>query len=223
MLLAAAKARKARTRDAPAGSDAPRRPGRKRSGAIDTAILDAVLEVLAEVGYDRFTVSEVITRAGVSSATLYRRWPTLDELVVAALRSITPEPVDIDTGSLAGDLCAFLDLLGTALARREGLAATGLTGASHPALTKLIEETFLRPRREALACILQRAHARGELGPLPSGRRARAALLDAWSFVLGPVHHRIFVRREPFTRHFLAATTAFVTAGLVALYPEEGT
>jgi AcrR family transcriptional regulator len=214
------KTRRARRRGAPAGSDAPGRPGRKRSGAIDTAILDAVLEVLAEVGFERFTVSEVIARAGVSSATLYRRWPTLDELVIAALRSITPDPVDVDTGSLAGDLRAFLDLLGNALARREGLAATGLTGVSHPVLAELIEETFLRPRREALARILERAHARGELGPLPAGRRAQASLRDAWSFVLGPVHHRIFVRREPFTRSFLAATTTFVTAGLVARYPE---
>jgi AcrR family transcriptional regulator len=196
---------------------AARRRGRQRSAEIDRAILDATLELLAEVGYERFTANEVIARTGISSATLYRRWPTMQDLVVAAIRSIGPEPVDIDTGSLEGDLAEFVHLIGDALGRREGLAGAGSVGLSDPILADLIQSVFIRPRRDALLRILQRARRRGELGPL-------APIQDCWSYVVGPVHHRIFIRREPFTRTFLAATLVFVTAGLRALCaPKNGT
>ena len=56
-----------------------------RGEAADAAILDATIEVLGEQGYGGLTVSAVIERAGVSSATLYRRWPTKLELVMAAI------------------------------------------------------------------------------------------------------------------------------------------
>jgi AcrR family transcriptional regulator len=194
---------------------AARRPGRQRSVEIDRAILDVTLELLAEVGCERFTANEVIARTGVSSATLYRRWPTMQDLVLAALRSIGPEPVDIDTGSLETDLAEFVDLIGRALSRREGLAGAGSVGLrSDPILADLIQRIFIRPRQEALLRILQRARRRGELGPL-------APIEDCWSYVMGPVHHRIFLRHEPFTRAFLRSTLVFVTAGLRALCARE--
>ena len=62
----------------------PVRPGRQRSQAADEAILSATLDLLSERGYGGFTVSAVIDRSGVSSATLYRRWPTKQQLVAAA-------------------------------------------------------------------------------------------------------------------------------------------
>jgi AcrR family transcriptional regulator len=187
------------------------RRGRKRSPEIDRAILDATLAVLAEVGVERFTANEVIARTGVSSATLYRRWPTMQDLVAAAIQSIGPEPVDIDTGSLEGDLAEFVELIGSALSRREGLAGAGSLGLKpDPILSDLIQNLFIRPRQKALLRILQRARRRGELGPL-------APTEDCWSYVMGPVHHRIFLRREPFTGAFLRSTVLFVAAGLRAL------
>src|SRR5690606_19453403 len=54
----------------------PARAGRQRDPAADEAILAATLELLAEGGYGTLTVAAVIERAGVSSATLYRRFAT---------------------------------------------------------------------------------------------------------------------------------------------------
>jgi AcrR family transcriptional regulator len=192
--------------------DDPRgRPlGRPRSEDIDESILKATLDVLAEVGYAGFTASEVIARTGISSATLYRRWPTTQDLVVAALRTITPEPLEIDTGSLEGDLAEFLAFLGRAIARRERLAGVGGVGIDDSTLSDLIKNTFLKPRQEALLGILKRAHRRGELGALP-------ALEDCWSYIVGPVHHRVFVRQERVTSAFVASTVTFVASGLRAI------
>jgi AcrR family transcriptional regulator len=174
-------------------------------------LLDATLRLLAETGYDGFTVREVIARTGVSSATLYRRWPTARDLVRAALGSVVPESEDIDRGSLESDLTEFLDRLGTALGRRGDLADAGCLGVqSDPVLAELVQTTLVRPRQQALKRILERARHRGELGPVPS-------IEDCWSLLVGPIHHRIFVRRARFTKAFLRTTVAFGLAGLYAL------
>lgn len=173
-------------------------------------ILDTTLRILAESGYEAFTVREVVARTGVSSATLYRRWASARDLVCAALGSIAPESEDIDRGSLERDLTEFMDRFGTALGRRGDLADAGRLGVqSDPALAELVRTTFVRPRQRALRRILERAQGRGELGPVPS-------IEDCWSLLVGPVHHRIFVRRARFTKAFLRTTVAFGLAGLRA-------
>jgi AcrR family transcriptional regulator len=194
----------------------PRPRGRRRDAELDTAILDATLRVLAETGYEAFTVREVIARTGVSSATLYRRWPTARDLVHAALGSIAPEPEDVDRGSLEADLAEFLGRLGAALGRRQGLADLGHLGvASDPAVAELVHTTFVRPRQQALRRVLERARGRGELGRVPS-------IEDCWSLLVGPIHHRLFVRRARFTKAFGRTTVAFALAGLRALGPPPG-
>lgn len=49
-------------------------------------ILDAAAELLYERGYHAVGIDLVIERAGVAKATLYRHFPTKDDLVVAWLR-----------------------------------------------------------------------------------------------------------------------------------------
>ena len=65
-------------------------------------LLAVTLQLLQEHGYDRLTVDAVATTARASKATLYRRWPTKAELVLAAFvegtRQVAVEP---DTGSAA--------------------------------------------------------------------------------------------------------------------------
>ena len=73
----------------------------------DAAICDATLALLAEVGYDRMSMDAVAARAKASKATIYRRWPGKQELVLDAVRSRAPGmAVPEDTGSLRGDLLA---------------------------------------------------------------------------------------------------------------------
>src|SRR3954463_15118569 len=71
----------------------------------ETELLAVTLELLQEHGYDRLTLDAVATTAHASKATLYRRWPTKAELVMAAFiegtRQVAVEP---NTGTLRGDL-----------------------------------------------------------------------------------------------------------------------
>jgi AcrR family transcriptional regulator len=50
----------------------------------EAELLAVTLELLQEHGYDRLTVDAVATTARASKATIYRRWPTKAELVLAA-------------------------------------------------------------------------------------------------------------------------------------------
>src|SRR3954453_19686126 len=70
-------------------------PGRPRSARADEAIVEAVLELLAE-GHtvDALSIEAVATRAGVGKATIYRRWANKEALIVDAVTSMKgPLPV----------------------------------------------------------------------------------------------------------------------------------
>src|SRR5690242_15651908 len=75
-------------------------------GDREREILEAALEVLVDVGYDRLTMDAVATAAKASKATLYRRWNDKATLVIDALLLDKAVPSSPDTGSLAGDLRA---------------------------------------------------------------------------------------------------------------------
>jgi AcrR family transcriptional regulator len=190
------------------------RPGRQRSQAADDSILSATLDVLAADGYGGLTMSAVIAMAGVSSATLYRRWPTKQQLVAAALASLHSAVVDIDTGSLEGDLGVFLrSAADTMSVRRVDLAEdVAVELRRNPEFRAAVNEKFVVPRLVVLGHILDRARNRGELG---GGLSSEVAM----SFINGPLHHRVFVMGGAPTPAFLRSVLAAALASLRTLAP----
>lgn len=90
------------------------RRGRPRDPEAAGRIKTAVAELLLERGYERMTVDDVAERAGVGKATVYRRWPSKDELAYDALAALLDVEVPTpDTGSMEGDLAqVYADLIG---------------------------------------------------------------------------------------------------------------
>jgi AcrR family transcriptional regulator len=68
-----------------ADADAKRRPGRPRDEKVSSAITDAALRQLAELGYANVTMESVATEAGVARATVYRRYRDKADLITAAI------------------------------------------------------------------------------------------------------------------------------------------
>ena len=190
------------------------RPGRQRSRAADDSILAATVDVLAADGYGGLTMSAVIAAAGVSSATLYRRWPTKQQLVAAALASLHSAVVAIDTGSLDGDIAEFVrGVADTMSVRRDDLAEdVAVELRRNPEFRAAVNEKFVVPRLVVLGHILDRARNRGELGP---GLSAEIAM----SFINGPLHHRVFVMGGSPTPAFLRSVVAAALASLRELAP----
>ena len=84
----------------------PRRGrGRPRDPETDKRITAAAAELMLLRGFDKMTVDDVAAKAGVGKATVYRRWPSKEDLAVAAMQHIySVEMPDPDTGSIEGDL-----------------------------------------------------------------------------------------------------------------------
>ncbi|TCM51703.1 TetR/AcrR family transcriptional regulator [Kribbella sp. VKM Ac-2568] len=136
-------------------------------GGREEEILDATVEVVAELGYDRLTMDAVATAAKASKATLYRRWSTKAELVVDAISRAKgcPVPDDVDTGSLRGDLIALSCDDGGFTSEMPMSVIAGLLTALHrdADLQRAFRERFLAPRINVVNRIYARAVQRGEI------------------------------------------------------------
>ena len=145
-----------------------RRPGRPRSAAADSAILQATLELLLDTGYRGLTMEQVRARAGVGKATLYRRYGSKEELVAAAVRHLNQEIPVPDTGTVRDDILAVAGSV-LAAATRVG-AATFMPrmlaeSAGDPEMHRIFYENLVAPRRAVMAAVLRRGVERGELRP----------------------------------------------------------
>jgi AcrR family transcriptional regulator len=145
-----------------------RRPGRPRSERADQAIIDAALSLFAESGPEGLCIERVAARAGVGKATIYRRWPGKEDLLldaIAALKAPMPEPagrsVREDLVTLLGAMCQES---GDPRQAREFALLLG-EGAKYPRLMARYVETVLEPRREVIRSVLRRGIATGELRP----------------------------------------------------------
>ncbi|MFB9931142.1 TetR/AcrR family transcriptional regulator C-terminal ligand-binding domain-containing protein [Amycolatopsis halotolerans] len=147
---------------------APETVRRRRGEQLESALLAAGWDELVEAGYARLTMESVAVRARTSEAVLYRRWANKDELVLAAMRrhrDVNPIAAP-DTGSLRGDLLAYLTATSEALAGFLAIAAaaafSGLSfgdGATPGEVRDQIIGDRLLPR----GAIYQRAQDRGEI------------------------------------------------------------
>jgi AcrR family transcriptional regulator len=172
-------------------------------GVRESEILEAALDVLGEVGYDRLTMDAVALKAKASKATLYRRWNGKVQLVIDALHQGHQHPesgaAPPDTGSLRGDLLAAfcghggltdkpeVDSFGailTAIARDADFAAA-------------FRSQVLAPKLAGSAALFERAKARGEIGQGVDIELLAPALA-------GIVLHRFFLVGEPPTPELIA-------------------
>src|SRR5438874_11777110 len=97
---------------APADQDR-RAPGRPRSARADEAIVDAVLDLVSEGHtFDAISIEAVAARAGVGKATIYRRWPNKEALIVDAVSSMKGPVPSVRGESVREDLIVLLTRVG---------------------------------------------------------------------------------------------------------------
>jgi AcrR family transcriptional regulator len=124
--------------------------------------------LLAERGYEGVSFEEVARRAGASKATLYRRWSTKREMVVAAIKAGPARregPDTLDTGSLRGDLLALCGRLITTMRSADGQTALLLlqAGLEDPELCEEIERSVGPTGARLPQTVIDAAVRRGEL------------------------------------------------------------
>ncbi|GAA2152520.1 TetR/AcrR family transcriptional regulator [Nocardioides koreensis] len=136
-------------------------------GDREQQILDATLEVLADVGYDRLTMDAVATRAKASKATLYRRWNGKVSLVIDALLSAKSTPALPDTGTLRGDLIAsFCGMGGLTDEQSVATFASVITAITRDQdFAEAFRREVIGPKAQISRTVFERARDRGELAP----------------------------------------------------------
>ena len=182
--------------------------GRPRSEEAHQAILDATLELLAEVGFSALTVEGVASRAGVGKATIYRRWASKLPLVVEAFGGL-PALEDADTGSVERDLKTMLRAYMELFHKTPlGTVVPSLAGERfHNSELSKSFEPVMKDRRQPLVRALQRGVARGEL-PKDLDLELAADL------VVGPIAVRLFFTGRPLHPEIVDPIVDLALAGL---------
>src|SRR5579859_470101 len=159
-----------------------RKPGRPRSEQAENAIIDAALELFAERGVEGVCVEAVAARAGVGKATIYRRWSSKEDLLMAALSSVK-SPLPQPRGESArDDLIAMLQvMLRDANDPRYMRQYAMLHGEAenYPKLLQRYKETVIEPRQELFRRVLRAGVVNGQLRPDLDVEVARLALTGA--------------------------------------------
>jgi AcrR family transcriptional regulator len=119
-------------------------------------ILGAVLELLHDVGYDQLRMQDVADKAGVGLSTIYRRWPTKQDVVRASLEC--PQAVEhyVTTGDAAADLRRFLTQMAHDVAGKGGQGVLGFLASlrSDPEVADVYRDTKLQHMHEYLRDLL---------------------------------------------------------------------
>jgi AcrR family transcriptional regulator len=140
----------------------------RRGSQRRKAILDAVFDLLAEVGYDRMTMDAVATRAKASKATIYRTWTDKPALVVEAMtHRFGGSPKTPNTGSLRGDLYAMMSITCALATSDDGEVIAGLitAAAKNPELAQHMHACTYQSKRAGFAAMIGLAVERGEIAP----------------------------------------------------------
>lgn len=189
--------------------------GRPRDARADRAILEATLDLIAELGVDRFRTEDVAARAGVGKGAIYRRYRSKDELVTAAVAALVSDEIAVpDTSSTRADLLVLMrEAVGLYRGSVAGRLMPSLIGAMarDRKLARAVRDGFLTGRRAALRRVLERGVERGDLRPDLDVELA----LDVLG---GPLFYRLLVTGGPIDDRLAEGVADLILRGFA---PEE--
>ncbi len=143
------------------------RPSGARAEAREVAILEAALELLMEVGYDRLSMDALAERARAGKATIYRHWSGKAQIVAAAVKHLKcdREMSFPSTGSLRSDLLAAILQIAGSVADSDAAIIAGVVSAMRQdaELAELVRTQILDSKKGEFDEIVEQAVRRGEL------------------------------------------------------------
>ena len=152
------------------------RPGAECSpwSPRETELLDVTLQLLQEHGYERLTIDAVAAMARASKATVYRRWPSKAELVLAAfIEGCPPGRGAPEHRHTARRSAAVGGSVPPASIRAQAgtIRAVLVETSRHPALNEAMQNQFLDQRKALIHEVLRDAVDRGEIDAARDQRR----------------------------------------------------
>lgn len=161
------------------------RGGRPRDPGNDASILDAALDLLIERGAAGASIEGIARRAGVAKLTVYRRWQSKEELLIAALEHA--KTIDTLEPQGAQSLDELVEFIAGLLSRPRFRALMArVIGASvdYPKLVNAYTARYLQPQLTALADTAQQAIDDGRFPPDTDPAAIQDILSGSIGFVL---------------------------------------
>jgi AcrR family transcriptional regulator len=173
--------------------------GRPRDAGVDARVLEAAMAEMRARGYDAMSVDRVAERAGVAKTTIYRRWPSKAELVialVAGLRGAVPfEP----SGDPRHDLTELVTGIAATLRALPTTLVADLTAAAarEPRVGDSVRALWAE-RHAAVTAVVAQAQTDGLL---PAHADPRVVVDQ----LVGPLYYRLLVTGEPIDPAYVRA------------------
>jgi AcrR family transcriptional regulator len=157
--------------------------GRPRDPQTDERILRCALDQLAEDGFAGMTIDGVASAAGVSKATIYRRFADKNDLVTAAIAAYAIQDVEAIQGDTRAQLIAVMQG-----ARERMIDGSGMMimrqimaeSTRNPELVRLHRERTIQPKMTALVGLLEQGVERGEVRPDADLQLIAELLTGSW-------------------------------------------
>ncbi len=178
------------------------------------SVLDETLRQLEREGLAGLRIEAVAEAAGVNKTSIYRRWPTRESLVAAAItRAQSHLTVPPATGSLEGDLRAVVGAVGRFLASTAGratlaVALSGGIGADTDGLRDRLEQGAVASAHAVFAG----AVARGECAPVDEPEAVVFGLV-------GAVLHRVLLERRAVSAAWVESAVRRALHGVIGVAP----
>jgi AcrR family transcriptional regulator len=190
----------------------PRRDaGRPRGEPIAEAVLTRTLEELAAHGPEHLSVERIAKAAELNKTSVYRRWPTREALIAAALERVAAELTLhlVDTGSLRGDLLAMGTSVATFIESPAGraLARAALSEPSAPEIAAVARRRLEEDAAGAVGAMVLRAVERGEWR---TDLRPDAVL----GMLVGSLIHRVLFERGAVDPDWIATVVEVLSVGV---------
>ncbi len=187
----------------------------RRGEHVRQNVLAAALEELAANGFDGATVAGVAKRSGVHETTVYRRWVTRENLLVAALLERSADAIPApDTGSTREDLLAMVRGVIAYVGSAEGTAV--LRAALLPVDDAYAgaREAFWARRLDALSPVVMRGIERGDV-------RADIDARLLLEMLVAPIHGRLLLTGEPVDADFAKRLVDLALTGAASARREQ--
>ena len=161
------------------------------------SVAQAAMAEMAKSGIENFSVPRVAARAGVSSSSIYRRWPNKADLIVfaGAHHSEVALPMP-NLGSLRADLLRLVADVAKYVLNPQGQGLIAMAFGRETAGRSEVQDAFWRLRTAQHQPMFDRAIARRELPP-------DADTGEIMERAIGPIYIRAFMTRQPITARFL--------------------
>lgn len=188
----------------------PSRPlGRPRSEHSRTALLDAAYRFLENQPVALISSLHIAREAGVSTATMYRWWPTKEALLLDAfLHRTTKEIKLVSDGSPLEQLREYAIQVGRFFSGKQGIVVARMLTAiqDNPPLRDAFLKRIASPRSDELREVIMEAIREGQLP-------AETNVIDFADVLLGPLFIRLIIGHEPISEKFVISTFEQQVAG----------